>query len=254
MLMRIAIFSDVHGNLGGLEAVLADIERRAVDLSIFAGDLCPMGPRPAECLRLVRERRIPTVRGNADEWLLNRGDSPERMRRALAWTADQLAEDERDWLGRLPFGLRVSPTALAADDLLIVHANPHNVNDILYPPEEAQLARFGEVRQSDAQLKAMLDGTEAAVIAFGHLHIPNIRPLEATTLVNVASVSLPGDEDYRAKYALLSWDGDHWTAAHHYVSYDVAAENGAFRANQPPGWEQAVAELEEKGYYYPQRI
>jgi predicted phosphodiesterase len=253
--MRIAIFSDVHGNLSGLEAVLVDIDRQSVDQVVFAGDLCLMGPRPAECLRLVRERRIPAVRGNTDEWVLNRGDSPERLRRALVWTADQLAPEERDWLGRLPFALRVSPTARAADDLLIVHANPHNVNDIIYPPEKDQMARYdGEVRQSDAQLKALLGGIEAAVITYGHLHVPSVRPLEALTLVNVASVNMPGDEDGRAKYALLAWGGERWTAEHHRVSYDVAAERAAFQANQPPNWEEAVAELAAKGYYYPQRI
>lgn len=252
--MRIAIFSDVHGNLSALEAVLADIERQAVDLTVFAGDLCTMGPRPAECLRLVWERRIPSLRGNTDEWLLDRGASPERLRRALVWSAAQLSEAERSWLDRLPFGLRVSPTPGATDDLLIVHANPHNITDILYPSEEAQRDRFGEVRQTDAQLKDLLGDVTAAVLAFGHLHIPSIRALDSMTLVNVASVNMPGDEDYRAKYAMLAWDGANWQAAHHRVAYDVAEEGKAFRTKQPPGWEEAVAQLEEKGYYYPQRI
>ena len=61
--MRVAIFSDVHGNLGGLEAVLADVARHAPDLVVFAGDLCLMGPRPGDCLRRVRELRLPAVMG-----------------------------------------------------------------------------------------------------------------------------------------------------------------------------------------------
>jgi putative phosphoesterase len=252
--MRIAVFSDVHGNLSALQAALDHVEQQAVDLMFFAGDLCTMGPRPAECLRLVRERRIPSIRGNADEWLLSRGESPEKLRRALVWSATQLTEDERDWLGRLPFALRVSPTARAADDLLIVHANPYNINDILYPPEGDQLTRFDEVRQSDDQLRELLGSIEAAMLVFGHLHIPNIRPLDSLTLVNVASVSMPGDEDGRAKYAVLAWDGRGWQATHYRVEYDVDAEAEAFRANQPPGWEEAVAQLEERGYYYPQQI
>ncbi len=252
--MRIAIFSDVHGNLSALQAVLDHIESQTVDLTLFAGDLCAMGPRPAECLRLVRERRIPAVRGNTDEWLLNRGESPEKLRRALVWSSTQLSDDERDWLGRLPFALRVSPTAGAAGDLLIVHANPHNINDILYPPEADQLARFGETRQSDDQLRELLGDVSAAALAFGHLHIPNIRRLDRLMLVNVASVNMPGDGDGRAKYAVLDWDGTDWRASHHQVEYDVDAEAAALRGNQPPGWEEAVAQLEEKGYYYPQRI
>ena len=52
--MRVALFSDVHGNLTGLEAVLADIDEHAPDLVVFAGDLCLMGPRPGDCLRRDR--------------------------------------------------------------------------------------------------------------------------------------------------------------------------------------------------------
>ena len=69
--MRVAIFSDVHGNLSALEIVLADIERQAPDLIVFAGDLCLFGPRPAECLRLVLERQLPSVIGNTDAHIQN---------------------------------------------------------------------------------------------------------------------------------------------------------------------------------------
>jgi predicted phosphodiesterase len=70
--MRIAVFSDVHGNLTALEAVLADIDRQAVDATVFAGDLCLVGPRPAECLRLAREQGITSIYGNTDDWVLGR--------------------------------------------------------------------------------------------------------------------------------------------------------------------------------------
>ncbi len=99
-----------------------------------------------------------------------------------------------------------------------------------------------------------LAGVEAAVLAFGHLHIPNIRSVGSMTLVNVSSVNMPGDGDGRAKYAMLEWNGETWTATHHRVEYDATAEREAFIARRPPGWEGAVASLDEQGYYYPQRI
>jgi len=117
--MRVAIFSDVHGNLSALEIVLADIERQAPDLIVFAGDLCLFGPRPAECLRLVLERQLPSVIGNTDAWLADTSQPPARHPEAIEWTRDQLSPDELARLGRLPFALRVSPTARAGDDLLI---------------------------------------------------------------------------------------------------------------------------------------
>lgn len=251
--MRIAIFSDVHGNLSGLEAVLDDIEQQKPDQIVFAGDLCFLGARPAACLRLVRQRRIPSVAGNTDIWLVAGGE-PERLRPVFEWGVAQLTPDDLGWLGGLPFALRVSPTARAADDLLIVHANPRNVNDIIFPSEADQITRWGMVRQPDAELEPLLGGVEVAVIAYGHLHIPGIRQWGALTLVNVSSVTMPGDEDGRAKYAVLEWANGRWKMAHHRVAYDTAGEAEAFRQNRPPGWEAAVASLEEAGYYYPQKI
>lgn len=252
--MRVAIFSDVHGNLSGMEAVLADMEGQSPDLVVFAGDLYLFGPRPAECWRLLRERCIPAVIGNTDAWLAGAGGAPEKHQASMAWTLPRFTAEELGALGRLPFSLRVSPTARAADDLLIVHANPRNVDDIIFPAEADQIAIWKYVRQPDAELAPLLDGVEAAVMAYGHLHIPGIRQWGGLTLVNVASVNMPGDKDGRAKYALLEWDGGHWSVDHRRVAYDTAAESAAFQTHRPPRWEEAVAALATDGYYYPQQI
>ena len=252
--MRVALFSDVHGNLTGLEAVLADITEHAPDLVVFAGDLCLMGPRPAECLRRVRELRLPAVMGNTDEWTAGAGRPPERLRDMLPWTRDQLTDDERGWLAGLPFGLTLSPTADPADDLRIVHANPHDLNAIIFPSETHQTAYWSAVRQSDAELEPLLGGLAAAVLAFGHFHIPNQRRWGRLSLVNVASVSMPGDGDARAKYALLTWADGRWSAEHRRVEYDTDQEAAAFRQRRPPNWKEAAAALEAEGHYYPQRV
>ena len=252
--MRIALFSDVHGNLTALEAVLADIDRQAPDLVVFAGDLCFMGPRPAECLRRERALRLPVVLGNTDEWTVGGGAPPPAHAERIRWTRAQLTNDESAWLASRPFGLTFSPTAGAADDLRVVHANPRDLNDVLFPPEAQQTALWGDVRQSDAALEPLLGGLEAAALAFGHLHIPSLRPWGRLLLVNVASVSMPGDGDARAKYALLTWEGGRWSATHRRVAYDAAAEAEAFGRQQPPGWQDAVAAIEADGYYYPQKL
>lgn len=252
--MRIAIFSDVHGNLSGLKAVLADIDRRGADLVIFAGDLCLAGPRPADTLRLVLDRRIPSVVGNTDGWIAGLAEPPAPAAKLVDWTRTRLSGGEIARLAELPFALRISPTPRPANDLLIVHANPFNVNDLLYPPEHEQIDRYGEIRQSDADLTNQFAGVEAAMLAFGHLHIPSVRPLGLMTLVNVSSVSMPGDGDGRAKYAILEWANGTWTATHYRVAYDMRAEREAFIAEQPPGWEDALASIDTRGYYSPQRV
>jgi predicted phosphodiesterase len=70
--MRVAIFSDVHGNLTALEAVLADIKQQAPDLIFFAGDLCLSGARPSACLQRLRQENISPIYGNTDEEISKR--------------------------------------------------------------------------------------------------------------------------------------------------------------------------------------
>ncbi|MBI3286567.1 MAG: metallophosphoesterase family protein [Chloroflexi bacterium] len=69
--MRVAIFSDIHGNLVALEAILAEIERERVDQMICLGDVAATGPQPAETLHRLRELNCPVVMGNTDARFLN---------------------------------------------------------------------------------------------------------------------------------------------------------------------------------------
>ena len=251
--MRIAVFSDVHGNLTALEAVLADVAARDVDEVIFAGDLCLVGPRPSRCLRRVREAGITSIYGNTDDWVLGRQEPPKRLSALARWTLAQLDEAERSWLDGLPFSHRVSPAGEAGEDLLIVHANPQDVNQIIFPPEAEQLAYYGRIRQGDEELDPLLEGTETAVLAFGHLHIPSIRKWGDILLVNISSVNMPGDGDPRAKYGIFNWDGQKWLFERRRVAYDISPELEAYRQMQPPGWENIVATMETAGYF-PQKV
>lgn len=251
--MRIAIFSDVHGNLTGLEAVLDDISGRAVDEIVFAGDLCLVGPRPRNCLRRVLESDIHSIYGNTDDWILGRQQPPLPLAALSEWTLAQLSEGERAWLEALPFSHRISPTGRTEDDLLVVHANPQDVNQLIFPPEEEQLMRYGRVRQKDDQLDDLLAGTETAVLAFGHLHIPSERRCGQMRVINISSVSMPGDGDPRAKYGIFNWNGKAWSFERRVVAYETAAEVDAYRQARPPGWENIVGTLQSEGSY-PQKV
>jgi predicted phosphodiesterase len=252
--MRVIVLSDVHGNLTALEAVVADIAAQpAVDLVAFAGDACLFGPRPEECAARIRAVADICLVGNTDQWICTPPAVPENapnrerwqfIHSAAVWTRDQLSASSLDWLGRLPFGHTVSPTAQAEDDLLLVHANPQDTMQVIYPPEETQEARLGKLHQTDEELTQLLAGTVAGALAYGHLHFPNLRTSGRTLLANISSVSLPGDDDARAKYGILEWDGERWQARHVYVPYDVTAEIAALRQTRPPDWANSVATLE----------
>jgi predicted phosphodiesterase len=261
--MRIAIFSDVHGNLTALQAVLEDIGRQpSLDAIVFAGDLCIFGPRPQACIDLIGSHEIQCIVGNTDAWILqpppvedNMVENLRRRRRKIQelsdWTKQALNQSSLEWLKALgkSFQLRFSPSSVSTDDLLIVHANPVDLDQIIFPSIDRQQEMYGQVRQDDDDLEGVLGSVEAKVIAFGHLHIPNLRIWKDKLLANISSVSMPGDGDARAKYAIISWQPETgWSVQHFKVSYSPGEEVKAFRDTQPPDWREKVDQLTSIGY------
>lgn len=251
--MRIAIFSDVHGNLTALDAVLADIDAQHVDEIVFAGDLCLVGPRPAECVARLQSTNIRSIYGNTDDWVLGRQQPPPHLQTLSDWTLAQLDANARAWLDSLPFSQLNAPTSKPEDELLIVHANPIDVNQLIFPSEAEQIERYGRIRQSDTDLDSLLDDLNAGILAFGHLHIPNVRQWRAKQLINISSVNMPGDGDPRAKYGLFNWDGNQWHFERRYVAYNIQPEIDAYRQAQPPGWQAIVEKMENVGIF-PQNV
>ncbi len=255
--MKVAIFSDVHGNLTALETVLVDIARQSPDAIVFAGDLCLMGARPLACISLLQSRRdIFAIHGNTDlavgQVLVPPEDADDATKTRYQdfnlkseWTRAQLSDDEYAWLNDMPFSLRISPTSNASDDLLIVHANPKDVDSPVLPPDAVQQQRFGKVSQSqpDEELEPLLADVTAAVMAYGHVHLPNIRQWRSMTLANISSVSIPMDADARAKYGVLTWGNGRWHITHQAIEYDITAEQSLIAQIQPPGWEWMAKSL-----------
>jgi putative phosphoesterase len=210
--MRIAIFSDIHGNLVGLDACLADLQHQGgADVLVAAGDLCMDGPRPKKVLQRLQEIGAQCIRGNTDRYIsaadaseLQGSDEADRTQ--VEWQRKEIGEKFVTWLRELPFSLR-----LGEDDnqLLVVHANPITDEGHLWPDAD------------DATLERLIGGERACTIAFGHLHIPYVRVWRGKLLVNVASAGLPKDGDPRACYALLTQRPGGWEVKHRRVAFDV---------------------------------
>lgn len=229
-MLRVAIFSDVHGNLAALRAVLAAIDRhRPVHLRVAAGDLvAPAGARPAETFDLLVESQCALLLGNHDVLLWDpdaeevTGPFAALVRKQEPWAVKQLGTRRIDLLKRLPQQLRLSPAP--GQDLLIVHASP------LEPLRgHAAMANTGP-----EELQQRYGGARARIIAFGHYHAAFVRDWAEGTLVNVASVSLPNDGRPLASYSILTWDGEGWAIEQHRVPYDIADERSALAASGIP--------------------
>ncbi|HEY5258786.1 MAG TPA: metallophosphoesterase family protein [Candidatus Baltobacteraceae bacterium] len=207
--MRIAILSDIHGNLVGLDACLIDLEQQGgADTIVGAGDLCADGPKPKKVLQRLADIGAVCLRGNTDRYIAVRDDAamPAVERAQLEWTRKDLGDKWVSWLGELPFSLRFGG---AENELLVVHANPSNDDEHLWPDAD------------DETLERLIGDEAAPTIAFGHLHLPYARTWRGKLLVDVASAGLPKDGDSRAGYAILTQRSGGWEVKHRRVAFDV---------------------------------
>ncbi len=222
--MRLALLSDIHGNLRGLDACLEDLRRQGgADTIVGCGDYCMDGPRPRDVLERLQVLGAACVRGNTDRYVSDPvefpadGDDEESV--ALRWQRAALGEAGLRRLAELPFALRFGD---GPGGLLVVHANPKSDDEHLWPDAE------------DALLERVMDGVVERTIAFGHLHLPYARVWRDKLLVNVASAGLPKDGDARAGYAILTRRDGGWEIKHRRVAFDVdAVEREMLAAGMP---------------------
>jgi predicted phosphodiesterase len=234
---RIALLSDLHGNVTAFEAVLADLHSRGITTIYNLGDVVGKGPRGSECVRLSRKHCTITVRGNWDD-LLPIEDSPERDEAGWWWHRELSAED-RDWLRTLPLahdfelsGRRIRAFHASADSLY-THIQPN----LSAPEFDAMFA--------NTTLTGF--GPEPSVICYGDIHAAFLSGIEGRTLINVGSVGNPLDE-LTAGYVILEGTiggkpADPFSVQFVRVPYDVEAEIAVATTLGMPALEAYAIEL-----------
>ena len=194
----IAVFSDVHGNLPALEAILDDMERREIGEVLCLGDLVGYGPFPNEVARRVRDLGIPTIMGNYDEGIgFERGEcgcayATDEQRHegavSLEWTIAATSAETRAYLRTLEDRFVLDTPA---GELLAVHGSPRRINEYLF-----------EDRPEQAMARMAAQNPYRAIL-FGHTHVPYVREVAGTAFVNVGSAGRPKDGDWRVCYAIV---------------------------------------------------
>lgn len=213
--MKIAVLSDVHGNLPALEAVLDDIERWGADAVVVNGDLVSRGPYSLACLRLL-QRTLPEatlLQGNHEEYVLASAraptppDAPDyAFTRFARWSAEQLAPALAE-IASWRAGLDLEDAD--GGSVHITHGSRLGSRDGIHPGTD------------DAELPAKLGDHRDLFIA-SHTHKPLLRRFNETLVVNVGSVGTPMDGDHRAAYGRFGFDGKRWQAEIRRVRYDLA--------------------------------
>ena len=224
--LRIAVLSDVHGNLPAFRAVLADVDAEGADALWFLGDLVGYGASPDECVQLAAERCDLCLAGNHDLGVLGRidiADFSPHAAEAARWTRDQVSDSTRDFLGALD-------AQRDGEAIGLWHASPRD------PVWEYVL--------SIPQAEDCIDEMGPRVGAIGHTHVAcrftrtpedmvgegvvagtTMDLSEGEWLVNPGSVGQPRDGDPRAAWMTL--DTESWTAEWRRVEYPIDEAAGA---------------------------
>lgn len=222
--MRLAVISDIHGNLDALDRVVADIDGSRADRILCLGDMIGYGPESGAVVESIRERNISALMGNHELAVSDPGILKwfnPLARTSLEKTIRLLSRETIQYIrGLAPYRIFCS--------YRFVHG---------FPPDSA---RTYLAMVSDRQLKTGFEALEERLCFLGHTHIPAViafdgesvcrkRPDPGITrldpgrkyMINVGSVGQPRDGDNHAKYVI--WDSEKQQLELRYVSYDIAS-------------------------------
>ena len=224
-LTRIALISDVHGNIVALDAVLEDCHDHNVDRFWFLGDYVAIGPEPVAVLERINDLdHSRVIRGNTDRYVVT-GEGPpptlEAVRRdpslltiytsiaeSFAWTRGFITgAGWYEWMAGLPLELRAETPG--GTRVLAVHASPGQ--------DDGEGVHRG---RSNQELRSLIAEADADIVFVGHTHEPMIRRIEDVYVVNLGSVGNPQTKDPRASYVLLDVSDSFVEFLHRRVDYD----------------------------------
>lgn len=204
--MRFGIISDIHSNLEALQTALDVLEQENVEQIICLGDVIGYGASPKECLEILHERQIPTIRGNHERYVLGevndavKGDTMQ----VIEWTREQAGEKLLQFMENMPNKM------LHESGFLITHGSPRNKDEYLI-----------KLNSFITSLKFMEERHPEIKICFhGHTHVPSIWarghivqnvhedkfvPLEKekSYLINPGSVGQPRDKCPLSSFGIL---------------------------------------------------
>jgi putative phosphoesterase len=218
--VRLAVISDVHGNLPALERVLSHLESQSPDAIVNLGDCVSAPLWPEETFARLRALDIPTVRGNHDRWVAEPPRDGESA--TVGFSRRALSDDQISFLGGLPASLTIS------DEILAVHGTPSSDTDYLM--EESVDDRLTVATAE--RISARLGDTTASLILCGHSHQQHAVFAGGNRLVvNPGSVGCPRYADNKlperneagsphARYAVVTGSHGKWSVEFFILDYD----------------------------------
>ncbi|AIK35859.1 phosphodiesterase [Bacillus pseudomycoides] len=178
---KIAVISDIHGNIPALEAVLKDIKLKGIERIVCLGDLVGKGPHSSEAIEIIRKECEHVVMGNWDDFITKPSDFE-----TLQWHQKQLSEQQRNYLRELPFSIEF---IMSGKLIRMFHASPRSLYERVQPgaPMEQRVSLF-----ENSNLTENIEGERKPdVVCYGDIHQAYVQNFRGKTLCNAGSVGNP---------------------------------------------------------------
>ena len=231
--MKIAVISDIHGNIDALEAVLQDVETNNCEKVFVLGDYAMAGPQPSLVVdyffKKQFDEKFVMIQGNTDLMIVDYSDDlydfvktkAPIMAEALKDDVNILNKIQKDFLKNLPIQKEVD---IEGVKFLLVHGSPRKNNEDIMP--ETPLT----------EVEKMLENVSADVVLCGHTHIPcGFQTSTKKTVVNVGSVGRPFTEEPKSCYLLVNVANGECLFEHRFVDYDKKTASDKLRARKFAG-------------------
>lgn len=244
--MKIAIISDIHGNMQALSAVLKNIEQENCDEIFCLGDLAMAGPEPSKTIETIRGLpNLTIIQGNTDEMIANcdnqmlhlvEQNNPV-MAKALEADVIEITEEQKDFLRKLA---KQKELTIDGVKILLVHGSPRKNNENIFSDLKIE------------EVEEMIAPTNADLIFCGHTHVPcGYQTNTKQTVVNVGSVGRPFSEEPKSCYVILEIKDGGFSIKHSFVDYDVKTASEFMRARGFEGSEKLAQMLVKATSRYP---
>lgn len=238
---KIAVISDIHGNIPALEAVLEDIGQRGIGRIICLGDLVGKGPHSDTAVDMVRESCEAVVMGNWDDFITRPTEEE-----AIKWHQHRLGEQRLQYLKSLPFSVQFY---MSGRLIRLYHASAKSIYHRVSSraPIEEKLAMFENTDQTQSGDEKLPD-----VIGYGDIHMAYVQHVEGKILFNAGSVGNPL-EIPQAAYAILegkygSRESSSFSVGIIRVPYDIERSIQQAREEHMPDLEPYIKELRTAKY------
>ena len=212
--MRLAVLSDIHGNMIALKAVLDNIKTKNVDRIVCLGDLAMAGPEPNKTIDFVRTQDWTVIQGNTDEMIAyftqdvydSVYENAPIMANALEQDVIEISPENKQYLRNLPVNKCINVDNLK---ILLVHGSPRRNNENIFP------------NMNMDEVEDIVKDVDADVVFCGHTHMPcGYQTNSKVTVVNDGSVGRPFTENPQACYVLADIINGKVAIEHIFVDYD----------------------------------